>query len=302
MKDLTLVILAAGIGSRFGGLKQIEPIGPNGEFIIDYSIYDAIEAGFNKVIFIIKEENYNDFRETIGKRIEPHVKVLYAFQNNDNIDNKYAIPKERTKPLGTAQALLFIKDMVKEPFAMINSDDFYGKDAFIKAAEFLKNKHDSTIKEYGLIGYLVKNTMTDYGAVKRGVCETSGNKLVKLIESNVSRIDGNIVAKPLDGKDAFIVDENRVVSMNMLLFDPSIFEYIEEKFPEWLDENKDNLIAAEFLIPNVLFQSILEKIATVTVIKTTSTWCGVTYKEDLEDIKKFISSLIEQKIYKNKLW
>ena len=302
MKDLTLVILAAGMGSRFGGLKQIEPIGPNGEFIIDYSIYDAVEAGFNKVVFLIKKENYEDFKETIGKRIEKHVEVVYAFQEMDNIPNGYNIPETREKPLGTAHAFFCMRDIVKEPFAIINADDFYGKDAYIKAAEFLRKKHTNKINEYGLIGYLIKNTMTEYGALKRGVCEVENNKLFKLIESKVERINGKIIAKPLDGSKEFTVDDNQTVSMNMLLFDSSIFQYIEKLFPSFLEKNKDNLDKAEFLIPDVLYQSIKEGYATVEVIKTDAEWCGVTYKEDLTKLKEFIKNLIEQGKYKKELW
>lgn len=302
MKDLTLVILAAGMGSRFGGLKQIEPVGPNGEFIIDYSIYDAIEAGFNKVVFLIKKENYDDFRETVGKRVEKHIDVSYAFQSNDKLPLGYKVPEDREKPLGTAHAFYCMKDVVKDSFVMINADDFYGKDAFVKAAEFLKEDHSGPTRQYGLIGYLVKNTITEYGAVKRGVCEVENGMLVKLVESNVERIDGKIIAKPLDGREQFDVDDNQTVSMNMLLFDPSIFEYIDNKFPIWLDKNKDNISKAEYLIPDVLAQSIEEGYATTKVIRTTATWCGVTYREDLENLKEFINNLILQGEYKNSLW
>ena len=187
-KDLTLVILAAGMGSRFGGLKQIEPMGPNGEFIIDYSIYDAIKAGFNKVVFLIKEENYNIFKETIGSRVEKHIKVEYCFQNNENVPVFYEELKERKKPLGTAHAILCCKDKVNEPFMMINADDFYGRDAYMKGAEFLRNINlESEVHQYGMIGYKVKNTITENGAVKRGVCKVENNELVKLVESSVER-------------------------------------------------------------------------------------------------------------------
>ena len=302
MKDLTLVILAAGMGSRFGGLKQIEPVGPNGEFIIDYSVYDAIEAGFNKLVFVIRKENYNDFRDTIGKRIEKHIDVSYAFQSNEKLPDGYKIPDDRVKPLGTAHAFYCMKDMVKGPFVMINADDFYGKDAFIKAAEFLKEEHNGPVNQYGFIGYLVKNTITEYGAVKRGVCEVEGDTLLKLTESNVERINGKIVAKPLDGGPQFDVDDNQTVSMNMLLFDSSIFEYIDKKFPLWLDKNKDNMDKAEYLIPDVLFNSVEDNYATVKVIKTTATWSGVTYREDLDNLKLFISKLISQGDYNENLW
>ncbi|MBR2711825.1 MAG: nucleotidyltransferase, partial [Bacilli bacterium] len=269
-KDITLVILAAGMGSRFGGLKQIEPMGPNGEFIIDYSIYDALEAGFNKVVFLIKEENFDIFKETIGARVEPHIKVEYAFQKNDNVPLFFDELKDRQKPLGTAHAILCCKDVVNEPFMIINADDFYGKDAFMKGAEFLKNLEEGTPHRYGMVGYLVKNTITENGNVKRGICNVKDGYLTKLTESSVGRIeDGTIKAKPLDETlEEFDVSEDDTVSMNMLLFDPSIFDYLDSKFKPFLEKNADKLDKCEFLIPDVLFDSINEGFATCEVIPT----------------------------------
>ena len=296
-KDITLVILAAGMGSRFGGLKQIEPMGPNGEFIIDYSIYDAIKAGFTKVVFLIKEENYDIFKETIGSRVEPHIKVEYAFQKNDNVPLFYEELKERQKPLGTAHAILCCNEKVNEPFMIINADDFYGRDAFIKGAEFLKNIQDEIPHQYGMIGYLVKNTITENGAVKRGVCNVENGYLTKLTESSVGRIeDGTILATPLDESlESFTAQEDDTVSMNMLLFDTSIFKYIEKKFPSFLEKNKEKLDKCEFLIPDVLFESINEGFSTCKVIPTTATWYGVTYKEDAESVKESIKKLVKTK-------
>ena len=304
-KDLTLVILAAGMGSRFGGLKQIEPMGPSGEFIIDYSIYDAIKAGFNKVVFLIKEENYNIFKETIGSRVEKHIKVEYCFQNNENVPVFYEELKERKKPLGTAHAILCCKDKVNEPFMIINADDFYGRDAFIQGANYLKEiKTDDFPHQYGMVGYLVKNTITENGAVKRGVCEIENNLLTNIVESNVGRIDdGTIEAVPLnEALPKFKVNEDDTVSMNMLLFDPSIMEYIESNFKEFLEENKDNLEKCEYLIPDVLFKSIEEKESICKVIPTTATWYGVTYKEDAPSVKESIKKLVDNKEYPLHLW
>lgn len=301
-RDITLVILAAGMGSRFGGLKQIEPLGPNGEFIIDYSVYDAIKAGFTKIVFLIKEENYDIFKETIGARVEPHIKVEYCFQKNDNLPEGYTLPEDRVKPLGTAHAILCCREKVNEPFIIINADDFYGRDAFEKGAEFLKSIKDEKPYPYGMIAYLVKNTITENGAVKRGVCEIDGDVLNKITESSVERIDGKIIAKPLSGSEPFEVDEDDTVSMNMLLFTPSIFDYIESHFKEFLDSNKDNLEKCEYLIPDVLFDTIKEGYATVKVIKTTSTWYGVTYKEDAEGVKKALKKLVDENVYPNHLW
>ncbi len=301
-KDITLVILAAGMGSRFGGLKQIEPLGPNGEFIIDYSVYDAIKAGFNKIVFLIKEENYEVFKETIGKRVEPHIKVEYCFQKNDNLPAGHTVPKDRVKPLGTAHAVLCCKEKVHEPFIIINADDFYGRDAFEKGAEFLKNLKDTIPYPYGMIAYHVKNTITEIGAVKRGVCEVDGDQLLKITESQVERVDGKIIATPLNGTPSFEVGEDATVSMNMLLFTPSIFKYIEDHFAEFLDANKDNIDKCEYLIPDILFSAIRDNYATAKVIKTTATWYGVTYKEDANSVREALKKLVEEKEYPNKLW
>lgn len=301
-KDITLVILAAGMGSRFGGLKQIAPMGPNDEFIIDYSVYDAIKAGFTKIVFLIKEENYNIFKETIGARVEPHIAVEYAFQKNDNLPAGYEIPEERTKPLGTAHAILCCKDKVHEPFMMINADDFYGTDAYVKGAEFLKNVEETDPKSYGMVGYLVKNTITENGSVKRGVCEQENGKLKAIIESKVERIDGDIVAKPLSGAPEFLVDENQTVSMNMLLFTPSIFDYIEKHFADYLDMHKDDILTCEYLIPDVLQETMETGYAEADVIPTTATWYGVTYKEDTENVREALKTLVKKKEYPNNLW
>ena len=251
MKDKTLLIMAAGMGSRFGGLKQIEPVGPNGEFIIDYSIYDAIKAGFNKVVFIIKEENYAIFKETIGKRVEPHVKVEYVFQNNDNIPKDYQeLLKGRKKPLGTAHAILCAKDKINEPFAIINSDDFYGRDAYLKASDYL-----STIKDnhYGLIAYRLGNTLTENGAAKRGVCKVNNNnELITIIESSTELDGDKVKVSPLYGSSSFEVTKDTIASMNMLLFTPNLFKILEEKLPIFLESNKVNIDSCEFLIPIVL--------------------------------------------------
>ena len=304
-KDITLVILAAGMGSRFGGLKQIAPLGPNGEFIVDYSVYDAIQAGFNKIVFLIKEENYDIFKETIGARVEPHIPVEYCFQKNDNVPEKYQEGlKDRQKPLGTAHAILCCKDKVHEPFMMINADDFYGRDAFQKGAEFLRNLKDEKPYPYGMIAYLVKNTITENGTVKRGVCEVEGSTLVKITESSVGRVEsGKIMATPLDETlPEFEVAEDDTVSMNMLLFTPSVFEYIEDHFEEFLEKNKDNLEKCEYLIPDILFATIQENYATAEVLKTTATWYGVTYKEDADSVKNALKELVESGEYPNHLW
>ncbi len=298
--ELTLLIMAAGMGSRFGGLKQIEPMGPNDEFLIDYSIYDAIKAGFNKVVFIIKEENYEIFKQTIGKRVEDKINTEYVFQDMNFLPVGYAAPSEREKPWGTAHAILCAKNNINEPFAIINADDFYGRDAYFVASNFLKNiKVDNS---YCLVGYKVKNTLTENGAVKRGVCNIENGYLKELIESNVERIDNKIIAKPLDGRDPFEITEETYVSMNMLCFTPSIFTHIENRFEKFLDDNKDNILKCEYLIPDLLEKLTIEGISTTKVIPTTAKWEGVTYKEDKERVVESIKKLVYEGEYPNKLW
>ena len=297
----TLLILAAGMGSRFGGLKQIEPVGPNGEFIIDYSIYDAKQAGFTKVVFLIKEENYEIFKETIGKRVEKQIETEYAFQKNDNLPEEYQeLLKARIRPLGTAHAILCAKDKINEPFAIINADDFYGRDADQKASNYL-----DTIKEneYGLVAYRLGNTLTPNGSAKRGVCEvTDNNELIKLTESKVT-LKGEIVeGESLETKEIFTTSKDTIASMNFLLFSTSLFKILEDKILEFLEANKDNLNDCEFLIPIVLNELLEEKKVKVNVLETNATWYGVTYKEDKEMVVNAINKLIEEGQYNKNLW
>lgn len=293
---MTLVIMAAGMGSRFGGLKQIEAVGPNGEFIIDYSIYDAIKAGFTKVVFIIKEENNEIFKETIGKRISDHIKVEYVFQNNDNVP--VDIPNERIKPLGTAHAILCCKDKVHENFAIINADDFYGRDSYLKVKDFISNSKNDN--EFALIGYNAIDTITNNGSVKRGICNVKDNYLVNLNESVINLENGKLNAKTLvDNKD-IEVHNNTTVSMNMFGFTPKLFELLENDFKDFLDNN--DLMTAEYLIPEEVNKYLKNNIVKVKVIKTTSKWYGITYKEDLQLIKDEIKKLINDGIYPENLW
>ena len=296
MKEKTLVILAAGMGSRFGGLKQAEKFGPNGEYIIDYSIFDAIKSGFNKVVFIIKEENYDLFRETVGKRVESHINVEYAFQNNDNIPSKYKVPESRVKPFGTAHAVLCAKNKINGPFLMINSDDFYGYDAFKTASEYM-NKND---KDISVIGYKVVNTLTENGSVKRGILETKDGKLERIIESKIEKVDGVLKANSLDGDENVDVNEESLVSMNMIAFPYSFLEYIEENFEEFLSTS--NLETAEYLIPDLVSKAIKENKYNVYVDKTNSKWVGVTYKEDKDMVTSYINKLIDDGVYNKDLW
>ena len=293
---MTLLILAAGMGSRFGGLKQMEPMGPNDEFIIDYSVYDAIRSGFKKIVFVIKEEIYEDFKNTIGKRIEGHIDVEYVFQKVDNIpvENKF----NRLKPWGTGHAVLAAKDIINENFAIINADDFYGKDAFLKACEFLNDAKDN---EFGMIAYRAQNTITENGSVKRGVCEIENGKLVGINESSIERVGDIIKCESLSTKEKYEIDLNQLVSMNMLLFTPKIFEFLTNDFIDFFetlkDEEKD-----EFLIPEVVSNHIKNKDVSVEVIETSSVWYGVTYKEDKDSVKEAILDMIKNGEYKKDLW
>lgn len=300
---MTLVILAAGMGSRFGGLKQIEPIDEYGHFIIDYSIYDAIREGFTKVVFIIKRENYDIFRETIGKRIEKKIEVEYVFQEIDNLPEGYSVPEGRIKPWGTAHAILCAKDKVDENFAIINADDFYGRDAYHVISKFMKNNntHDNILR-YAMAGYKVKNTLTENGSVKRGVCEEENGYLTNIIECKVEKVDSEIIATPLEGGNSFKVLEDAPVSMNMFAFTKDIFKYLEEGFPLFLDKHKEDIDICEYLIPLVVFEEIENKIATVEVLKTSAIWQGITYKEDKEKVVKEIKKLVDNNEYPKDLW
>lgn len=296
---MELLIMAAGMGSRFGGLKQIAPMGPNDEFIIDYSIYDALHAGFSKVVFIIKEENYEIFKETIGARVEPHIPVEYVFQKMDNVPDFVNIPQDRVKPWGTAQAIYCAKDTIKEPFVVINADDFYGRDAFLVAKKFLDNAKE---KEYATVGYEAIKTMTENGSVKRGVIATRDGKLESITESSIIKDGDKVACTPLSGAAPFHIENDALVSMNMLVFDPSIFAYLEAKMPAFFKENEGNLEKCEFLIPDIMDQANKEGYAIVNVLHTDASWYGVTYKEDTDMVRTSIKKLVEDGEYPNNLW
>ncbi len=298
----TLLIMAAGMGSRFGGLKQLEPVGPNGEIIIDYSIYDAIRNGFNKIVFIIKEENYDIFREKIGKKIEDKIQVEYVFQKLENLPVGYRVPEERVKPWGTAHAILSAKDVINEPFVVINADDFYGNDAYRVISKFMEKENNSNKKEYAIVGYDVINTLTENGSVKRGICKIENNYLTSIDESSIEMKDNVIEATSLVDEKVYTVEKDAKVSMNMMSFTPDIFEYLEKNFIDFLEESKENPLKSEYLIPTVLAKGIDEGYCNVSVINTTAKWTGVTYREDKEAVVNYISELVRNGEYPNKLW
>lgn len=296
---MQLLIMAAGMGSRFGGLKQIAPMGPNDEFIIDYSIYDAIKAGFSKVVFIIKEENYDIFKETIGSRVEPHIPVEYVFQKIDNVPDFVKIPETREKPWGTAHAIYCAKDAITEPFLVINADDFYGRDAFMVAKEFLEKGNE---KEYATITYQVVNTMTENGSVKRGVTIAENGILKSITESKIEEIDGKIKATALNSGEEYELNRDALVSMNLLAFDLSIFDYLNKKIDEFFKENENKLDSCEMYIPEIMSQAHQEGFAVAKVLDTKAKWYGVTYKEDTDLVRKSLKDLVEQGEYPENLW
>ena len=295
----TLVIMAAGMGSRYGGLKQIESFGPNNELIIDYSIYDAKRTGFNKVVFIIKEENYELFKQKIGDKISKYIKVEYAFQKLTDIPDNYKIPKERIKPLGTAHAIYSARNYINEDFAVINADDFYGYEAFKLLSEQLEKANEN---EYIMIPYKVKNTITPNGSVKRGVCLVEQNELKGIEESVIEIKDNKILKTPIGTNNTTEINEDTLVSMNLFGFKKNILTYIEQDFKSFLEANKNNLLEKEFFLPDVVFNCIKRGQIKVKIFPTNEKTYGVTYKEDKHQVEEAIKEKIKQNIYPNNLW
>ena len=288
-KDITLVVMAAGMGSRFGGLKQIEPIGPKGEVLLDFSVFDAVKAGFTKVVFVIKHAIEDDFKAMVGKRIANRVKVEYVFQETDALPEGYECPKDRTKPWGTAHAILCCKDVVKEPFAVVNADDFYGRSAFVKMAEFLKADNN----DYCMVGFRLCNTLTENGYVSRGVCETENGELktvterTKIADCKYTEDDGNTWTE---------LSPQTVVSMNLWGFRPDIFTYIEDGFKKFLD-TRINEAKSEYYLPSVVSSLIESGEKSVKVLVAEDKWYGVTYKEDKKTVVDAMQNLIDDGVY-----
>ena len=296
---MTLLIMAAGMGSRFGGLKQIEPVGPNGEFIIDYSIYDAIKAGFDKVVIIIKEENLDIFKETVGKRIEDKIKVEYVFQNFDNVPENINMPSERVKPLGTGHAVLCAKEKINEPFLIINADDFCGYDAYLSARKFLENNTNQN--NYGIITFKLGNTLTQNGEVKRGVCELKDGFLKSINESRCINTEKGILVSPLNGEDTYYTSFDTPVSVNLFAFYPNVFNYLENDFNEFLKKS-NNLLEDEFFLPTCISDHVKSKDITCEVVESTAIWKGVTFRDDLDSLKEYIEDCINKGEYPLKLY
>ena len=300
MKKQVFVIMAAVMGSSYGGLKQIDPIDKEGHIIMDFSIFDAYRAGFRKVVFISKEENKENFQRAIGDRVSKTMEVSYVFQKNDSLPEGYELPKERSKPWGTGHAILSCIDTVKEPFVVINADDYYGKHAFEVIYDFLTQNEDDEKYRYAMVGYILKNTLTDNGHVARGVCEIGENEFLKEIteRTHIEKREEKAVYTEDEGKSWMDISTESIVSMNMWGFTESILGELQERFADFLEENlQKNPLKCEYFLPSVVDALIKEGKASVKVLKSEDKWYGVTYKEDKPFVMEAIEKLKEDGIY-----
>ena len=293
MNNITLLVMAAGMGSRYGGLKQLDAVGPNGETIIDYSVFDAIEAGFNKVVFIIRREFVNEFKAKITDKYAGKIQVQFAFQDIHDLPNGFKCPEGREKPWGTGQAILSAATLIQEPFAAINGDDFYSRESFKVVADYYKNGGN----EFSMVAFRLNNTLSIFGGVTRGLCTVNDGKLETVVETdNLQQTDEGVSSNrdiPLDGSEP--------VSMNMWGFTPILFDYLSEKFDEFLQEGKMEL-KSEFLIPNVINDLIQTDRESVHVLRSDSSWFGITYKEDKLYVMDEIQKLIDEGVYPQELF
>lgn len=304
MSKPELIVMAAGIGSRYGGLKQIEPIGPGGEIILDYSVFDARRAGFGKIIFVINKQIELEFRERIERTIGQHCETAYAYQELANIPDGFDFPLERTKPWGTGHAVLSCKDLVDSSFAVINADDFYGQTAFQALSDYLKNAQDRNGKyDFCMVGYQLKNTLTEHGYVARGVCQVDrDDRLIEIRErTHIEKAEQEIKFTE-DGETWINLPGDSLVSLNLWGFTPGIMAELESRFSRFLVENRGNLLAVEYFLPEVVNQLLKENKASVQVLRTKERWFGVTYQEDKIRVKKEISELIKRGNYPSRLW
>jgi NDP-sugar pyrophosphorylase family protein len=296
----TLVIMAAGMASRYGSMKQIQQFGPGGETIMDYSIYDAIKAGFKKVVFIIRRDFAEDFKNIFEPKLKGKIETEYVFQEMDKYIDGFSVPPDRTKPWGTAHAILCAQDAVNEPFAVINADDFYGSDGFVKAHDFLKN--DCREDVYAIVGYQLANTLSEHGTVSRGVCEVDKDNNLKGIKERlkISRQNGKMVDEESETQQTEIPEDAKA-SMNFWCFHPSLFPFIEKGFKDFLENSIKNN-KAEYLIPFAADQWIKAGEGVIKVLPTSAQWFGVTYKEDAPVVQRSLNELVEKKTYPNSLW
>jgi NDP-sugar pyrophosphorylase family protein len=304
MSSLTLVVMAAGIGSRYGGLKQIDPVGPSGEVVLDYSVFDALRAGFGRVVFIIRKDIEDDFREKIGRRIERAADTAYVFQSLDRLPPGFVVPEGRKKPWGTAQAILSCRDSVQTPFLAINADDYYGRTAFEAMAGHLgRESGGSGRHEFAMVGYRLANTLSEHGTVARGVCTaTADGYLVGIRELLKIRKCGDAVEHTENDADWMPLDPGSWTSMNFWGFTPSLFTELEARFPEFLRTNAAAVQKAEFLIPEVVGALLREGRARVRVLPTQERWFGVTYPEDRPAFRAAVLKLVDAGIYPRDLW
>lgn len=302
--DATLIIMAAGIGSRFGtGIKQLAKMAPNGEIIMDFSIYDAKEAGFTKIVFVIRKAIEQEFKEIIGDRLSRFMPVEYVYQELDDLPEGYEVPAGRVKPWGTGQAILACKDVVKEPFVIINADDYYGKEAFMKLHEFLISENENKEKmNLAMAGFSLKNTLSENGAVTRGVCVADANGyLEKVIETTgIQIVDGKIQCD--NAEVSKWITPDTMVSMNMWAGYPDFLRYIDEGFARFLDALGENPEKKEYLLPNIVAELLEKKLASVKVLNTPDRWIGITYKEDIEPAQEGFRQMIESGLYPENLW
>lgn len=306
MKDTALVIMAAGIGSRFGGgIKQLEPVGPGGEIIMDYSIHDALLAGFNKIVFIIRRDLEKDFKEIIGKRIEKIAHVEYAYQELTDLPAGYEKPEGRTKPWGTGQAILCAKSVIQEPFVVINADDYYGKEGFQKIHDYLihEMKEDSLVHDICMGGFILGNTLSENGGVTRGVCKVSENGILKDVTETYELRENGAFAEGRDEEGNPVkIPLSQNVSMNMWGLSPLFLEELEQGFPAFLDSLKEGDLKTEYLLPKIIDKLVQNGRARVRVLETEDKWFGVTYKEDKPTVAEAIKRLVDAGVYPEKLY
>jgi len=296
--DLTLAVMAAGVGSRYGGLKQIDRFGQSGEILMEYGIYDALNAGFDRVAVILKDENYKDFLEVAGDRLAKQIKIDYAFQRNTDVPDWFRMPQGRVKPWGTAQAIAALDGIVEGPFCVINADDFYGAQSYLLVADFLKNAPHDAPYQCCMAGYDVANTLSENGTVTRGVCDVSGTRLTRLVERyKIARRADATIFDEASGEE---IPEKTSVSMNMFGFQKQIPALLKERFGSWLSTG--DLIKGEYLLPSEVSQMVQEDLISVTVIPTTAQWYGVTYQEDKAPLVAEIKAMISAGVYPASLW
>lgn len=299
----TLVIMAAGMGSRFGGLKQIEPLGPDGEIILDYSVFDAARAGFDKVIFVIKKEIEEDFKRVTEGKYEGKIKVRYAYQDINNLPEGFTVPEGRVKPWGTAHAIYSCKELIDGPFAVINADDYYGAETFkIIYDELTREKETDGVYKFSMVGFKIENTLTENGHVARGVCKIENGIMTDINErTKIMYRDGKIMYTE-DDESWTEIPEGTPVSMNLWGFTEEILTEIENRFGAFLEKNKDNLLKCEYYIPLVVDELVKEGKAEIKALTTSEKWYGVTYKEDKDSVKAALKEKAEQGVYPAPLW